>query len=438
MKKLTPFLLFIIIFTMACNKQENSADTATLEIPELLQRQAVIGPTEEMGNVNDLYNNLVNKIKSNPNDLEARLTLAELFMQEARISGEHGHYFPAALTVINAVLNLNPDQPIRYRALLDKSSVLLSLHQFAEAKKIGEEAVQLNPYDAGIYGVLVDANVELGDYKKAVEMTDKMVAIRPDIRSYSRISYLREIHGQVNGSIEAMKLAVSAGYPGMEQTEWARLVLGNLYKYYGHLDSAEMQYNIALSARPNYPFAVAALADVAALKGNQEEAEALLKKACTLIPEVGFYVDLAKMEKEKGNEAEVKKLVNEIIPMLEDDEKNGHMMSLEYSEIHLELLNDVNKALEYAQKEYKNRPDNIDVNKSLAVIYYRKGDLQKSREHLNKALITKSHNPELLCLDGLLKAKENAISEGKQLIQKAFATNPNLSCSYCAEAKKLI
>ncbi len=431
-------LLIILIICWSCTNNNSQKAIGSLEIPELLQRGAVIGPTEEMGSINDLYNNLVIKIKSDPKNYDARLSLAELFMQEARISGEHGHYFPAALTIVNAVLNENPEQGLKYRAMLDKASVLLSLHQFAEAKKIGEEAVKLNPYDAGIYGVLVDANVELGNYEEAIKMSDKMISVRPDIRSYSRISYLREIHGQPEGSIEAMKLAVSAGYPGLEQTEWARLVLGNLYKNYGHLDSAEMQYNIALSARPNYPFAVAALADVAMLKGNQEEAEALLKKACTLIPEVGFYVELAKMEKEKGNTERTKKLTDEILAMLADDEASGHMMSLEYVEVYMDLLDNQDKALEYAKKEYSARPDNIDVNKSLAVIYYREGNYNKSSEHLRKALKTKSKNPELVCLDGLLKLKANANAEGKQLIRQAFSSNPNLSCSYCDEAKQML
>ena len=103
---------------------------------------------------------------------------------------------------------------------------------------------------------MVDANVELGNYDKAIEYADKMVAIRPDLRSYSRVSYLREIHGLVDESIAALKMAVAAGYPGMEQTEWARLTLGHLYERYGAQDSAMIQYATALAERPNYPLSI--------------------------------------------------------------------------------------------------------------------------------------------------------------------------------------
>src|SRR5687768_12166971 len=253
-------------------------------------RPKLIGPDEEMGYMLDSYNKLINKIKLNPKDVEARLALAELFMQEARISGEHGHYYPAALKIVESVIQESPEPGLRYRTLLDKASILLSLHQFEKAKETGEEALALNAYSADAYGVLVDAFVELGDYDKAVATADKMVSIRPDIRSYSRVSYLREIHGQIEGAIEAMKLAVTAGYPGMEQTEWARLTLGHLYEHYGSPDSAMMQYEMALSARPHYPFAIAAMANVYESLGKYKLADSLNSVAAHLIPEVGFFI----------------------------------------------------------------------------------------------------------------------------------------------------
>src|SRR6187431_2416008 len=165
------------------------------------------------------YKKLKEKNKSNPKDVDSKLAMVELFMMEARISGEHGYYYPAALKIINDVVSQELKDPMMYRALLDKSSVLLSLHQFEEAKTTGEKALQYNSYSADIYGVLVDANVELGHYEQAITYADKMVSIRPDLRSYSRVSYLREIHGMVDEAISALKMAVAAGYPGDEPTE---------------------------------------------------------------------------------------------------------------------------------------------------------------------------------------------------------------------------
>jgi tetratricopeptide (TPR) repeat protein len=226
----------------------------------------------------------------------------------------------------------------------------------------------------------------------------ELLSIRPDIRSYSRVSCLREIYGQVDPAIEAMKLAVSAGYPGVEPTEWARLTLGNLYLRYGKVDSAIYHYKMALSARPNYPFAVAALARAEAQKGNQAEADKLINQACELIPEVSFYVDKAIWEKKKGNTDLAAKLTQDIMGMLADDIESGHKMGLEYVEVYLELLNDPTKALPFAMEEYTARPDNIDVNHALARVYKAMGNQTKAQEHFQKAMRTNSKNPELLAL----------------------------------------
>ena len=438
MKTISIFSI-LIFFTFFFGCQSTSTNTTDAKpLPELLNRAQLIGPEEEMGFMLDQYAKLADKIKSTPDDFESKLSMAELFMMEARISGEHGYYYPSALQVINDVLTHELKDPTMYRALLDKSSVLLSLHQFAEAKEIAEKAVQYNAYSADIYGVLVDANVELGQYDKAIAYADKMVSIRPDLRSYSRVSYLREIHGMVDESIAALKLAVAAGYPGMEQTEWARLTLGHLYERYGSLDSAMYQYATALSARPNYPFAIASMANAYASMGQQEKADSLNEVARNLIPEVSFFVDKAMWEKSTGNTSAANSLSKDILDMIADDEKSGHKMGLELSKVYLNLVNDTDKALSAALTEYNVRPENIDVNKMLAEIYYAKGDQTKTNEHLQKALTTGSKDPELKCLEGLMMSKTAQVEEGTKLIQSVFVETPYLDCSFCKEARSII
>lgn len=90
----------------------------------------------------------------------------------------------------------------------------MSQHRFEECKQLMEGVALENSYNAYVFGLLTDAHLELGNYSEAILMADKMVGLRPDLRSYSRISYLRELHGDVPGAIEAIQLAITAGYPG--------------------------------------------------------------------------------------------------------------------------------------------------------------------------------------------------------------------------------
>ena len=206
-------------------------------------------------------NMLSKALKENPTDKKSALALAALFVQEARVTGNYSYYDRAAMKQVDHVLKLQPDN---FEALLFKALIHISQHHFSEGLVVATKAQQINPYNAFVHGILIDANVELGNYAEAVMQAEKMVSIRPDLSSYSRISYLREIHGDLTGAIDAMKLAVEAGQPGADATEWTRVQLGHLYESMGDLKSAVNQYTVAVEERPGYVPAIAGLARIAA------------------------------------------------------------------------------------------------------------------------------------------------------------------------------
>lgn len=446
MRSNSTIFLFLFLASMclitAC--QDSNPSTTILKAgvekvskyPKLLDRSEAIRNGKEWDLVQNQYVAALNALKKKNTDYDAAIKMMQVFINEARVTGEHGHYYPAALKVLNEILANKPaSKDILFQARSLKAGVLLSQHEFQAALEEAQEGVQLYGFNAGIHGSLTDAYVELGDYEKAVESADRMMSIRPDLRSYSRVSYLREIHGDIKGAIAAMELAVSAGYPGYEQTAWARLTLGNLYESIGQLDKAEGAYNTILQNRPNYAFAIAALAGVAEKRGELEKAEKLLKQACEIIPEVGFYVQLAALYKSTERRELANQLITEIWEMLQDDVDSGHNMNMEYTQIYLELVGDYEKALKYALEEYEKRPNNIDVNKLLAIAYYKVGDYEKAEKHTEKASITNSQNPELLLVKGLTDLKTNKITAGKKAIKTAMDTNPYLSNCLTEELK---
>ena len=129
---------------------------------------------------------------------------------------------------------------------------------------------------------------------------DKMVSIRPDMRSYSRMSYLREIHGDHAGAIEAMKMAVEAGLPGDEATEWTRVQLGHLYENTGDLKSAEMNYVMSLQYRPGYAYAIAGQARIATASGDYDKAITYYLQADSLVNDYSFKEELAELYRLTG------------------------------------------------------------------------------------------------------------------------------------------
>lgn len=367
-------------------------------MPKLLDRNKDLQTGTEWIDRQNIYVANRNKIVDTGDDM-AHYKLAALFTSEARITGEHGHYYSAALKIIDQLLaKKDVDKDLIFSALTLKAGVLLSLHQFDKALAIGKEAVEMNNYNAQIYGVLTDAYVEMGDYQNAIKAAERMMDIRPDLRSYSRVSYLREIHGDPEGAIEIMQLAVQAGYPGQEETAWAELTLGDLYHIYGKSEHALATYEDILAHRENYPFATAAIAQLKSDEGKQEEAITLLEQAIEVIPEIGFYIQLAEIYKIQNDTEKLKQILTEIRTMFEDDRQSGHNMDLDYAKTLLSLTDDYDEAEKYLMNEYQVRPENIQVNLALAALYEKTGDTEKAKQYLNVASRTKYKHPDLIDL----------------------------------------
>ena len=402
------FLIFASLTTLnSCNSSEAKLkayinDQNPLQIPDLLERKGELATAAEWKKTQDKTAELKAKLAVNPEDLKTRLQLATIFITEQRITGEHHYYYPAIEKILNGVLSIDAKN---FEATVYKASLRMSQHQFADAKKIAEEAKNINPNNAYVYGILVDANVELGNYEEAIAMSDKMQALKPSLEAYSRASYLREIYGDYPGAIAAMKLAVQAGLPGSEPQCWSRNVLGDLYLNTGKPAEAKSTFEENLYMRPSYAPSMAGLAKVETKMKNYTRAIALLDSANAIMPQSSFqeqkadvYAAMGDTKKAMDKYAEVQK------QLIKDASTPGHSVSLELSRSFIKT-NQWDSAKKYAMMEYTIRPKNIDVNNELAWIAYSQNEYGKAKTYLQTALSTNSKNPELLQRAAAINAK---------------------------------
>ena len=392
------FMLMILVAQVSCTKTQKSDNstaqngTSNLEIPALFERTGDLAKASEWQKTREKVDDLNKKLAKDPNDVKVRLQIATIYLSEARITGEHPYYYPAVLKILDGVLYLNPNN---FEATTFKASVKMSQHQFAEARELAEAARKINPDNAYVYGVLVDANVELGFYKDAIAMSDKMQVLKPSLESYSRASYLREIYGDFKGSISAMKLAIEAGMPGSEPFCWSKKTLGHLYESTGQLNEAQKQYDDILFVRPSYAFAYGGQARI--LKANKQYDKALevLEKAAKIMPEFSFHEEMAEIYDLQGNHEKALNKYEEVAKMLDQDAKSGHAVDLELCKLYTKS-GDLESAKKYGLIEYKKRPRNIDVNHAMAVVAFKMNDFKKAKEYMLVATSTGSKDPELL------------------------------------------
>ncbi|MEO7768564.1 MAG: hypothetical protein ABIS01_14135, partial [Ferruginibacter sp.] len=155
---------------------------------QLLDRKGLLAQTDEWINTQKSATKLMAAVKANPDDIKSKVALANLFILEARATGNYSYYDKAAMKYVNDVLVKEPEN---FDALTLKALLYLSQHHFADGLALAESAEKVNPYNAFIHGILVDGHVEMGHYDSAVASAERMMSIRPDLRSYARASYLR-------------------------------------------------------------------------------------------------------------------------------------------------------------------------------------------------------------------------------------------------------
>jgi tetratricopeptide (TPR) repeat protein len=429
-KKFTYFItviLFVVavvfIFIRFKNKEKQSASY------ELKERNGALAQSQEYIKTRARAARLKMTLQENPGDDKSALALAAIYIQEARITGDHMYYDMAAMHQINNILKKDSNN---FEALTYKALVYLSQHHFEEGRVVAEKAKSIIPFNAFMYGILVDANIEMGNYEGAVAYSDSMVSIRPDIRSYSRISYLREIHGDYPGAINAMERAVKAGLPGDEGTAWARVQLGHLYENTGDLKSAEMHYIIALDERPDYAYALAGLAHIAVANKNYPLATNYYLKADSLVSDYLFKEELVDVYRLAGQDDKAESLAKIVLEEMSKHAKTGladdigHYADKELAYAYLKL-NNHDKALTHALAEFNRRPKNIDVNETVAWVYYNQNKPDKAMPYLKEALKTNSKNPTLLCHAGLIYAKAGEKNLARSFLQEALKNNPNIA-----------
>src|SRR5688572_28329789 len=163
-------------------------------------------------------------IADEPGDAALRASLGDLYYQRGRETADSA-WNGKALGAYRAALGLDSSNA---QATLGLGTLALAKHDFAGGLRHGQEALRLEPSSARPYAAIVDALVELGRYGEAARALDRMVALKPNLASYSRVSYYRELHGDLDGALEAMRLAVSAGGGAPENVAYVQTLLGNL------------------------------------------------------------------------------------------------------------------------------------------------------------------------------------------------------------------
>jgi tetratricopeptide (TPR) repeat protein len=292
------------------------------------------------------------ELRANPRNVKALGTLGLAYEQRVRETGD-ASYYGKAEGILRESLSLAPNDLIATAAL---GQLALSRHRFRHALALGLRARRISPTTAGVYGVIGDAELELGRYPAAFRAFDRMAALKPSVASYARVSYARELLGHAGAAEQAMALAASAAVGEREASSWTRTQLGLLYLGHGRPRRALEQLQFALTLDPTYYVALDGMAQVQAALGHLPTAIAFEHRAVDRVPlpqQVGFLGDLYRATGDRVNASRQYALIAVIEKLLA---ANGVKNDLDIALFDADHGIALRHALTLARRGYLDRP----------------------------------------------------------------------------------
>jgi len=227
------------------------------------------------------------ELRESPTNSTAAIRLADALLRQARVLNHDGLPLRAE-AVLDRVLHANPSD---YLARRMRATVYLAQHRFREALAEARRCRAIRKDDDVIDGIIGDASIELGDYAAAFSAFDRMMLSRPDAASYARVSYARELQGDLAGAIGLMSMAdaaTSAHDP--EAQAWHASQLGHLHLAGGDLAAARREYLRAENLFPGYPLVRSGLAQIDLASGRPADALARLTESLESAPSASDFV----------------------------------------------------------------------------------------------------------------------------------------------------
>jgi tetratricopeptide (TPR) repeat protein len=271
-----------------------SAGSTAVGSPQAISESALAGIAQ--GGTQATIAKLEAALGSNPTNPDALASLGLAYQIRWRETGDSG-FLPRSQAALQKALVARPRDP---SATLGLGNLALIRHQFGRALVVGRAAHKLAPYSARPYGVIGDAQIELGRYPAAFTSFDRMVSLKPNLASYARIAYARELSGDTVGALAAMQLALDAAGGQPEATAWVEVELGKLELGRGRVAAADRHFRAALSILPGYVYALEQRARVEAARGRLDRAVELARQASEAIPLPQFVALLGDLLDRRG------------------------------------------------------------------------------------------------------------------------------------------
>lgn len=368
-------------------------------------------------------------VKRVPKSNDKIIELGRAWVQKARHSGDPGFYLNAKACGDLVVAR----EPSNHLARELFAQVMLSQHQFAEAKDMCEQVFLRDAESLPALSVYADVLFELGRMNEAAAAADKLVELKPNLASYMRVSYFQWLKGDMKSALASAKLGIQASNdPGKpEPKAYALVQTANYFFHRGDYDGADAGYKEAASVFADYPPALVGRGKVALAKGDPARAAELFALAFKAIPLVETAWRLGDARLAAGDEKGAEEAYREVVKLgrSTDARTLAHFYAVKNR--------DAEEALKLAEAEMKVRPG-LYTQEVYAWALYRNGKFAEAQTAIDRALSFGTKDASLLYHAGAITIANGDKKAGIRRVKAALKLSPKFDWTGAPEAEKLL
>jgi tetratricopeptide (TPR) repeat protein len=425
------FVLAVALFLTAAIVSTRGGSQATL-VPQ--GRTAPASPIElsNPGDLSATIDALQSRLRRLPTDSASWASLGAAYIQQARVTGDPSFYAKAG-GVLRRSLRENPDD--NAVAITGQAALAAARHDFGRALRLARTSQNINPYSSVNQGMLVDALVELGRYPLALRAAQRMVDLKPAVPSYTRVSYLYELRGDLRGARFAMRRALAVAYSDDDKA-FALFELGELAWNAGDLDRAGRLYRRGLALDPSYVPLLYGTAKVEAAQGEAEHAVEDFQTVVDRYPSPAYVIEYADLLKSLGRHAEAARQAELIRAQQQLFESAGVNLDLElalYDADH----GQPREALTEARRAFADR-QGVFVEDAFAWALHVNGRDMKALAHARQASRLGTRSALLTYHRGAIERSLGMRAAAEASLRRALTINPHFSPILAPRARAIL
>jgi tetratricopeptide (TPR) repeat protein len=356
-----------------------------------------------------------------PGDYVTWAALGSAYTERARVTADPT-YYPKAEGALRRSLDLRPGG--NPAALVGLGALANARHEFTGARDLAHRALRSDPYSADAYGVLADAQTQLGRPSAATEAIQHMLDLRPGLAAYARASYDLEQQGRLGDAAALMRRALRDAVDPAD-IAFCRYQLGELAWRAGRLGDAETEDAAGQAADPAYLPLIAGQARVAAARGHTVTALADYAELTARYPSPGYLMDYATLLRATGHPARADQQLALAAAALRLFRANGGTDDLGVAQ--LALAQGHSKRAVLAAKREWSRRHFADVADVLGWALHRSGANAEAISYAREADAHGAHNSGYLFHLGMIELSLGRNGDARRDLSAALALNPRFS-----------